>query len=126
MYWLAGVRATLPNQALFNVPFAFFAPLLHQAPGWIFTLVFAEAFFQNNWMHMNVTWRSRRLELAFVTPRYHHIHHSKAPEHHMANLASRLTIWDRLFGTYVDPESVDEISFGIEGAPSPIRVVIGL
>jgi sterol desaturase/sphingolipid hydroxylase (fatty acid hydroxylase superfamily) len=61
-----------------------------------------------------------------VTPRYHHVHHSKAPEHYRANLASRLTIWDRLFGTYVDPDHVDRISFGIEGAPSPVRVVIGL
>src|SRR5439155_1114341 len=45
----------------------------------------------------------------------------KDSEHHGANLGSRLTIWDRLFGTYVDPEGVGEISFGIEGAPSPTR-----
>jgi len=50
----------------------------------------------------------------------------KDSEHHGANLGSRLTIWDRLFGTYVDPEGVGEISFGIEGAPSPTRLALGI
>jgi len=40
MYWLAGIRATVPNQVLFNLPFAFCAPLLHGAPGWLFVLIF--------------------------------------------------------------------------------------
>lgn len=126
MYWLAGVRATVPNQVLFNLPFAFCAPLLHHAPPWLFMLIFAEGFFQNNWMHMNVTWRSRWLEWVFVTPRYHHVHHSKSPEHHTANLGSRFTLWDRLFETYVDPEAAGEISFGIEGRTSPTRLALGL
>jgi sterol desaturase/sphingolipid hydroxylase (fatty acid hydroxylase superfamily) len=126
MYWLAGIRATVPNQFLFNLPLAFCAPLLHHAPGWLFMLIFAEGFFQNNWMHMNVTWRSRWLEWIFVTPRYHHIHHSKRPEHHGANLGSRLTIWDRIFGTYVDPDGVEEISFGIDGPTSPARLALGI
>jgi sterol desaturase/sphingolipid hydroxylase (fatty acid hydroxylase superfamily) len=126
LYWLAGARATLPNQFLFNVPFAFCAPLLHHAPGWVFLLVFLEGFFQNNWMHMNVTWRSRWLEWIVVTPRYHHVHHSARAEHRVANLGSRLTIWDRLFGTYVDPERAGELSFGIEDQASPARLALGV
>ena len=126
LYWLAGIRATVPNQVLFNLPFALVSPLLHHAPAWLLLLVFAEAFFQNNWMHMNVTWRSRWLELVFVTPRYHHVHHSSAPEHHGVNLGSRFTVWDRLFGTYVDPETVGDISFGLHDAPSPLRVAVGV
>ena len=62
----------------------------------------------------------------FVTPRYHHIHHSSDPEHYRANLGSRLTIWDRLFGTYVNPERVPQISFGIKDGASPLRTVIGV
>ena len=65
-------------------------------------------------------------EWILLTPRYHHIHHSRNPEHHGANLGSRPTIWDRLFGTYVDPEGVGEISFGIEAAPSPTRLALGI
>jgi len=126
MYWLAGIRASVPNQVLFNLPFAFCTPLLHHAPSWLFMLIFAEGFFQNNWMHTNVTWRSRWLEWVVVTPRYHHVHHSKNPAHRTANLGSRLTIWDRLFETYVDPETAGEISFGIEGGTSPARLALGL
>jgi sterol desaturase/sphingolipid hydroxylase (fatty acid hydroxylase superfamily) len=126
MYWLAGIRASVPNQVLFNLPFVFCAPLLHHAPPWLFMLIFAEGFFQNNWMHMNVTWRSRRLERVLVTPRYHHVHHSRNPEHHTANLGSRLTIWDRVFETYVDPEAAGNIAFGIEDQASPARLALGV
>jgi hypothetical protein len=63
----------------------------------------AEGLFQNNW-----------------------IHHGKNPAHHTANLGSRLTIWDRLFETYVDPETAGEVSFGIEGRSSPARLALGL
>jgi len=126
MYWLAGVRASVPNQVLFNLPFMFCAPLLHHAPPWLFMLVFAEGFFQNNWMHMNVTWRSRWLERVLVTPRYHHVHHSRNPRHHTANLGSRLTIWDRLFETYVDPEATGDIAFGIDDRTSSVRLALGL
>lgn len=126
MYWLAGIRATFPQQVLFNLPVAFFWPLLYRAPYWLLLAVIAENFFRNNWMHMNVTWRSNRLEWIFVTPRYHHIHHSDNPSHQIANLGSLLTIWDRMFGTYVNPEEVDEISFGTREAPSPVRLVLGI
>src|SRR5207247_2752235 len=50
----------------------------------------------------------------------------KDSDHHGANLGSRLTIGHRLFGPYVDPEGVGEISFGIEGAPSPTRLALGI
>ena len=43
---------------------------------------------RNNWMHMNVTWQSRWLEWLFVTPRYHHIHHSKDAAHQGTNLGA--------------------------------------
>ena len=50
---------------------------------------------QNDWMHVNIVWRSNWLEWLIVTPRYHHIHHSDKPEHYMANLGTLFTVWDR-------------------------------
>lgn len=126
MYWLAGIRATLPQQILFNLPFIFCLPLLRHAPSWLFLLVLAENFFRNDWMHMNVSWRSNWLEWVFVTPRYHHIHHSADPRHYKANLGSLLTVWDRLFGTYVNPDEVEEISFGTGDVDSPVRLALGV
>lgn len=40
----------------------------------------------------------------FASPVYHRIHHSILPEHRDRNFASDFTIWDKLFGTQIDPE----------------------
>ena len=79
-------------------------------------------------MHMNVTWKSDWLEWLVVTPRYHHIHHSKAAAHQGVNLGAWLHhIWDRLFGTYYNPADVkEELSFGLPERVSPGRLMIGL
>jgi len=52
--------------------------------------------------------------------------HSRNPLHHTTNLGSRLTIWDRLFSTYVNPETIDEISFGIDDQTSAARLALGV
>lgn len=127
MYWLAGVRATFPQCVLFNLPFIAALPILHSAPAWVFLLVLIEHLFRNDWMHMNVSWDSSWLEWLIVTPRYHHIHHSELHEHQASNLGSLLTVWDRLFGTYVNPGLVkDPLTFGIKARTSPIRLVLGI
>ena len=128
MYWLAGARASLTQQFLFNIPSALVIPLfLSGSPRWVglFFGVFGGVF--NDWMHMNVTWRSRRLEWLIVTPRYHHIHHSVDPQHHGMNLGAQFTIWDRLFGTYFDPETVDaKLRFGTGEKENSIRIMLGV
>jgi sterol desaturase/sphingolipid hydroxylase (fatty acid hydroxylase superfamily) len=125
MYWLAGIRATLPQEILFTLPFALCAPLLQHAPPWLFLAIFAVGFLTNNWMHANVTWNSSRLERLLVTPRYHHVHHDAHPDHYSANLGALFTVWDRVFGTYVDPQHVQDLSFGIDGRHSELRLALG-
>lgn len=44
------------------------------------------------------------LDRWIVSPAVHAIHHSDRPDHHDRNFGSSLTLWDRLFGTYVPPE----------------------
>jgi len=62
-----------------------------------------------------------------VTPRYHQIHHSSDPQHYRANLGSLLTIWDKIFGTYFDPNTVKEkLRFGIGEKITPVRLVLGI
>jgi len=127
LYWLAGIRATIPHIILFNLTYIVALPLLHEASSWAFQVIMVEHIVRNNWMHMNVTWQSTWLERLFVTPRYHHIHHSTDPAHQTANLGALLTIWDRLFGTYYDPDKVKgELAFGLTERVSPTRLVVGL
>lgn len=127
LYWLAGIRATIPHIVLFNLTYVLALPLLHDASSWAFQVIMVEHIVRNNWMHMNVAWKSNWLERVFVTPRYHHIHHSKEPAHQGANLGALLSIWDRLFGTYYNPDNVkNELSFGLSEKVSPARLMIGL
>lgn len=127
MYWLAGVRATVPQQVLVNVPHIVAFTFLELSPWWMGLAIALLHIIQNDWMHLNVTWRLKWMEWLLVTPHFHHIHHSDKPEHYLANLGILLTVWDRLFGTYVDPDSVREpLSFGI-GEPVPaIRLIVGV
>ena len=127
MYWLAGFRTSIPHIILFNFTFVAARPLLANVPAWVFQLIAIEHIFRNNWMHMNVAWKSNWLEWLIVTPRYHHIHHSSDSQHYSTNLASLLTAWDRLFGTYCNPERLDrELTFGLEERLHPVRLVLGI
>jgi len=45
----------------------------------------------------------------------------------MANLGVTLTMWDRLFGAYVNPDDVKEpLSFGIDEEVPAVRLVLGV
>jgi len=125
MYWFAGVRATIVQQFLFNLPVAFAFPLIGPAPWWIGLFLSLELVVRNDWMHMNVSWRSNWLEWILVTPRYHHIHHSSDPAHR-GNYGSLFSIWDRVFRTRIDPDKVTPTTFGTGSVDHPVRVVIGV
>ena len=123
MYWFAGVRATIPQQLLFNLPGLLAIPILGGVPAWVAQFLLVEQICRNDWMHMNVSWRSNWLEWLIVTPRYHHIHHSTR---HHGNYGSLFTLWDRLFGSRIDPDHVGELEFGTGEEDHPVRVVIGV
>lgn len=70
----------------------------------------------NVWEHANVETPRvlRRLSGIFVTPDFHRIHHSSEARHQGSNLGTLLTIWDRLFGSYVTATQLDEkTTFGL-------------
>jgi len=63
----------------------------------------------------------------FVTPRYHHIHHSSDADLHDGNYGAIFTIWDRLFGTYVAPDANNPKTFGTgEKQRDPVLLMIGI
>jgi sterol desaturase/sphingolipid hydroxylase (fatty acid hydroxylase superfamily) len=76
----------------------------------------------NVWEHANVkTPRPLRpLSVLIVTPDFHRIHHSSEACHQSSNLGALLTIWDRIFGSFVPPSELDENSkfrFGLGVSP---------
>ena len=58
--------------------------------------------------HANVAlpgWLDRGLRTLVVTPDMHRVHHSIIRREHDSNYGFNLSIWDRLFGTYLDQPS---------------------
>ena len=127
MYWLAGSRGTIQHVFLVTTSFALAAPILYPEPRWVFTALVIYAYLLNDWMHLNLRWRARWFEWFIVTPRYHHIHHSSNPDHYYMNLGNLFTFWDRLFGTYLDPDTLEtkELQFGIGEKLNPVRLIAG-
>lgn len=48
----------------------------------------------------------------FVTPATHILHHARNPRYIGKNLGAMFTIWDRLFGTHVEPDPADPPRLG--------------
>src|SRR6476469_9513001 len=59
--------------------------------------------------HANIAlpaWLDRALRLFIVTPDMHRVHHSVLRREHDRNYGFNLSLWDRLFGTYLsEPEA---------------------
>jgi sterol desaturase/sphingolipid hydroxylase (fatty acid hydroxylase superfamily) len=127
LYWLSGVRGSLPQTVLANVPFALAMPILLPVPAAFFTIWGCLLVVKNDWMHLNVTWSSRWIEWVLVTPRFHHVHHHNLPELYDSNYGVLLTVWDRLFGTYRDPATVPgDAPYGVGDGAGEARMAIGI
>lgn len=126
LWWFVGVRGSFPHIFLTYLPFLWFQVL--SLPTWLVVPISVHAVVGNAWMHVNITGKwMRPLEWFFVTPRFHVIHHSSKESFYRANLGSMFTIWDRLFGTYVCPDAVEEkiLELGIKEKVSPFRLIRG-
>lgn len=61
-------------------------------------------------------WLDRPLRVVLVTPDMHRVHHSTLRSEHDSNYGFSLSIWDRLFGTYIAQPGVghDAMEIGLE------------
>jgi sterol desaturase/sphingolipid hydroxylase (fatty acid hydroxylase superfamily) len=61
------------------------------------------------------------LSWLIVTPFMHKVHHSRVKPETDSNFSSLLSVWDRLFGSFIRKERCEEIRFGLEGFDSEER-----
>jgi sterol desaturase/sphingolipid hydroxylase (fatty acid hydroxylase superfamily) len=90
---------------------------------------YAIGLFVQFWEHTNLRFTLGPLRRWIMTPPYHRIHHA-AFAHRGKNLAPIFPVWDRMFGTYVDPCEVPtsfELGLGepVEVRRAP-RMVVGV
>jgi len=62
-------------------------------------------------------WFDKLLRLIVVTPDMHRVHHSIIRKEHNSNYGFNLSIWDRMFSTYVDQPEMghEKMTIGLEG-----------
>lgn len=118
LYWFSGFRTSFLHSLLYNVPQAALPMLVFRLTPLQTGAAYAFGLFVQFWEHTNLRVTLGPLRRWFMTPGYHRIHHS-ATEHRGKNLAPIFPVWDRMFGTYVDPQSVST-AFPV-GLGEPLR-----
>ena len=56
-------------------------------------------------LHANVRWKLKPLHRLFITPEFHHWHHTNEEDAIWTNYSTFLPIWDMIFGTYFMPKN---------------------
>lgn len=129
LYFLSGTRAAPLHIVVLIAPYTLAYVLLPYPE--FESVALAHAAFgvaNQHYIHSNLRFPfARRLEYVFVTPRMHFVHHSRMRARSDSNYGSIFSIWDRLFGTYTDPERVPaDDALGLNYEISPRRAFLGL
>jgi sterol desaturase/sphingolipid hydroxylase (fatty acid hydroxylase superfamily) len=118
MDWLAASRLHLVDIVVTRgLSFVPLYVLGFSTPAVYAYLVFVS--FHAVFIHANVRFRGGWLERVLVMPRFHHWHHSAAPEATDKNFAVHMPWIDRVFGTYHLPDDKWPDDYGIAGDPVP-------
>ncbi len=71
------------------------------------------------WIHANVDVRTGALQWVLNGPEAHRWHHAVDPDAHGTNFATKLALWDRLFGTAWLPPERQPAGYGLGDAAFP-------
>jgi sterol desaturase/sphingolipid hydroxylase (fatty acid hydroxylase superfamily) len=107
MYWFAGFRTSFLHSFIYNIPQAVIPMQLFHLSPLEAGIGYSIGLFIQFWEHTNVRVNIGPLKWLFITPQYHRVHHS-ATRHQRMNLGTTFSMWDRMFGTYVDPDTLPE------------------
>ncbi len=71
-------------------------------------------FIHNVFIHTNIRLDFGRLNFLIISPYLHRIHHAAPPSLHHKNYGVYLSVWDQLFGTFINEKNL-EFELGVEG-----------
>lgn len=118
MYWLAGFRTSFFHSFIYNIPQAGIPMLIFNLSPMMTGIGYSIGLFIQFWEHTNLKLDIGPWRWLFITPQYHRVHHS-ATRYSRMNLGTTFSLWDRMFGTYIDPASMPD-SFPL-GLGEPIQ-----
>jgi len=107
LYWFSGLRASVTHYMAFIIVRMTVGVLLFKLNSLELFYYFAIGFSFNSFQHTNSKIGLKFIEYLFVTPRVHRLHHA-INGRKMKNIGTVFTIWDRVFGTYYDPEKMEK------------------
>ena len=129
MYWLAGFRTSFFHSFIYNIPQAGIPMLVFNLSPMMTGIGYTAGLFVQFWEHTNLKLDIGQWRWLFITPQYHRVHHS-ATRYGRMNLGTTFSLWDRMFGTFVDPATMpDSFPLGL-GEPIPTkempRMIVGV
>ena len=106
-----------PFETVLRVSFYVSGMVLLGLPLWILLVYISLSAFNAQLEHSNIK-VNRRIEkivqLIFVTPNMHKIHHSKYQIETDSNYSNIFSFWDRIFGTLTKKEKPGDIQYGLD------------
>jgi sterol desaturase/sphingolipid hydroxylase (fatty acid hydroxylase superfamily) len=99
-----------PGEAVVSVFLSFGFLALLGIPVWVYFIRAAFMVPLALWHHANIALPAlmdRAIRWVVVTPRMHLLHHSPREEQTNSNYGHMFSVWDRMFGTYRDPDAAD-------------------
>jgi len=129
MYWFAGFRTSFFHSFIYNIPQVVIPVTLFKLSPAEAGIGYSLGLLIQFWEHTNLNVNVGPLKWLIITPAYHRIHHS-ATTHRGMNLGTTFSLWDRMFGTYVDPAQMPEsfpmgLGEKVEGKKIP-RMLVGV
>jgi len=129
LYWISGLRGSPIHILVLLTPY-WVAFMLFPVPqaGLIGAALLVMDTGNQHLIHSNIKIPfTRHVEWVFVTPRFHFVHHNRRPEIANSNYGFIFSFWDRLFGSYTDPDSVSvDSELGLDYEISNWRLLLGL
>ncbi|MDD5674772.1 MAG: sterol desaturase family protein [Chitinivibrionales bacterium] len=121
IWWLSGSRTSLVHLFLFAIPQIFIGYYLLRLTSAQALVPVCFGIVVNLWIHTNIWVNLGPLNRLLITPNYHRIHHG-ARGLGNKNLGFVLTIWDRMFGTYLDTQTTGK-DFKLFPVPTKERLL---
>lgn len=126
LYWASGMRGSPLHFVLLGIP-SLAVQVFYSPEGPVLWAVTAYGAVHNSLIHSNVRLPGRALNWIFVTGRSHLVHHGRDPRLGHANFGFLFTFWDRLFGTWLEPDSLPaDFPLGLPYDIDYFRLVVGL
>jgi sterol desaturase/sphingolipid hydroxylase (fatty acid hydroxylase superfamily) len=128
LFWYSGFRASAVHIVIISLPVL----IVLAASGfnrWVGLTIGLQTLSSQLLVHSNFNVRIPWLGKVFILPQYHRIHHAQNLSWSNSNFGFIWTFWDRIFGTYTDPEeSSASFPLGLsvgDRRPGHLKMMIG-